>query len=502
MCEGEGDMPIDDLVYGWHEMQEALPGYQEAEDYYRGEVDEVFPSREIAEAIGSTGQAYKFGLAAIPVKTLVNRVELAGVRSEESAIERAISSITKANMLAVRWPDLILATAEYGDAYLQVWDVAEDDPNRKLARAGVGIELQKPKHVRMFYDEESELYKQFLLKRWVIRQGTDKLWRVDLYYPDRCEQWISKAGQGPGDESSWERYLDEMSGGEWEIPTPLGEIPFFHFRTGLPYGTPVHKPAFGCQNAVSKMLITQLTTTDSHGWPQRYQLLAVGAELDHAGDDPDWSDDADSEDDSALQGGVSSGQRSGPGTIQTFAGTEEVGQFSAADPKVFLDPAALYVRLMAQLTDTPLHYFDPSGGTPSGESLKVADAPLVRSAERFKTILTDPTEETWDYVLRLAGIADPPPVRVRWKPSHSASTTSDWETVRIKQDSGVPVPVTLKEAGYEPEEVDSWKLPDHPVDAMVAVTESGMDGGVSGRGMPGNGLPPTPTGNIPTSGNA
>lgn len=467
-------MSIDDLVHGWHEMESVLPDYQLAQDYYEGEVREVFPSPEIELAIASTGENYKFGLAAIPIKTLVDRVELAGVRADDAKVEQVIADITKANRLGVRWHDLVLATAEYGDAYLQVWDVdpalAETESERRLAAVGVGVELQKPKHCRVFYDDETERRKEFALKRWVVRRGSDRLWRADLYYPDRVERWISKAGQGPADRSSWERYLD-VDQADWEIGSPLGEVPFFHFRTGLPYGVPVHKAAYGCQNAVSKMLITQLTTTDSHGWPQRYQLLAVGAELDHASDDPDWADDTDSSDDSTVQGGTSSGKRSGPGTIMTMSGTEEVGQFAAADPRVFTDPAELYIRLMAQLTTTPLHYFDPKGGTPSGESLKVADAPLVKSANRFKLLLTDPTEEFWDYALRLAGFTDPPPVKVRWMPSHSASTTADWETVQVKQTAGVPIPVTLKEAGYEPEEVDAWDLPDHPVDAMVAVTE-------------------------------
>ena len=482
-------MSIEDLLFGWHEMEQALPGYQDAQDYFEGKVRETFPTREIEEAIGSTGEAYKFGLAAVPVKTLVNRVELAGVRSETPAIEKRIAAISEANDLAVRWPNLILWAAEYGDAYLQVWDIGEDETDPRLVEVGVEMSVQNPKHCRVFYDSETERRKSFAMKRWLIRAGSDRLWRVDLYYPDRVERWISRPGQGPADEASWVRFFDaDQAVRDWELEVPiLGEIPFFHFRTGLPYGAPVHEPAFGCQNAVTKMLVTQLTTTDSHGWPQRYQLLELGAELDMAGDDPDWDDDADSADDASLQGGVSSGMRSGPGTMQTMSGTKEVGQFDAADPTVFLDPTELYIRLMAQLTDTPLHYFDPRGGTPSGESLKVADAPLVKAAEKLKTILTRPTEEAWDYALRVAGVSGPGRIRARWLPSHSSSTAADWELVRLKQDAGVPIPVTLKEAGYEPEEVDSWDLPDHPVDSQIAVTESGLPG------MPGGGFPPIDT---------
>lgn len=486
---------LSDLVHGWQEMQHALPGYQQAEDYYTGDVDEVFSDERLKAAIAATGQEYKFGLAAVPVDRLADRIELLAVRAQGAAANRLIARIAKANSLQVRWPSLIKMVLEYGDAYMQVWDAQAADqasetlqalPDRDLADAGVEVSLLNPKHCRAIYDTESEHRKAYAIRRWQVRTPLGSAWRVDLYYPDVVERYVSRVGQDPGEEASWDRYLDpDQDPGAWEIPTPTGdEIPVYHFRTDMPYGRPIHRAVYGCQNAITKMLVTQLTTTDSHGWPQRWSLTKAGAELDTAEDDPDWDDDDDAVDSGSIQGGVSSGMRSGPGTIQRFTGTDSVGQFSAADPRVFLDPASLYIRLMAQLSSTPLHEFDPQGGAPSGESLKVALEPQVKRARRMKTILTGTIQELWDYALRVGGSPEAEAVAVTWAPAQPATGASDWETVRAKQDAGVPVPATLTEAGYPQEEVDRWGLPDHPPDwAAAAAAEMAGVGGLTFRGQ-------------------
>lgn len=471
---------IADLIHGWHEMQEALDGYEKAEDYFEGDVDEVFADHRLEAAIAHTGERYKFGLAAIPVESLADRCELQSVTAGTPDTDAVIAAISAENQLAIKWPDLILKAFEFGDSYLQVWDGPADTTDQA---AWVEVALHGAKHCRVFYDEETERAKVFALKRWRVRADGGRRWRVDLYYPDVVERYIQKPGGDPLHSGTWEQYFDpDQPADEWEIPTPTGdEVPFFHFRTGLPYGKPVHCKVYGCQDAITKMLATQLTTTDSHGWPQRYSLATAGAELDNAGDDADWDDDANAADSGSVQGGTSSGQRSGPGTIQRFTGTDEVGQFNAADPAVFLDPASMYIRLMAQLSNTPLHYFDPSGGVPSGESLKVAEAPHVKRADRMKAILTATVQEFWAYALRVAGVTVTEPVTVTWVPSQSATGTSDWEAVRARQDAGVPVPVTLKEAGYAANTVDSWYLPDHPVDPEIAVLDGGAGVPFGGR---------------------
>jgi hypothetical protein len=457
---------IDDLVLGWQAMEEALPEYEKAEAYFKGTIDEAFCSPRIRQMIGSTGERYRFNLVKTAVTVLANRVELTAVTvPDDETASQSIEEVWDANDMDVHYQDLILKAFEYGDAYLMAWPIYDDDPTTvdddELYAAGVELTVHSPKHCRIIYDPENERRKLFAIKRWKIRVQGETLWRADLYYPDRIEQWVTRSGTKAGAAESWDPFLADSEDPEsWLLDNPYNEIPFFHHRNALPYGVPEHKDGYGCQDAVNKMLITQLTTTDSHGWPQRYALTDKGSELDSNSDTPYWPDDADADDTTGVSTRIkspSSGLYGGPGTMLELHGKKSVGQFEAADPAVFTDPAQLYIRLMAQVTETPLHAFDPSGDTPSGESLKVAEAPLVKKAINRETMLKGPIQETWKFVLRILGLKVPR-VDVRFAPAQAATGKSDWEVVQLKQAVGVPKDQTLIEAGYEADVVEGWDL--------------------------------------------
>jgi hypothetical protein len=466
---------IDDLIDGWRDMDAALPDYEEAEAYFEGTVPEVFASTVARQAIEATGQRYRFNLAKTPVTVRVDRVELAAVTVPDDEFASAvIEDVWDANGMAVHYPDLFRQVFEYGDAYLMEWPVDDDEPDPRLRAAGVELTVHNPKCVRVFYDPEHPRRKVYAIKRWALKRGDGrgKAWRADVHYPDSIERWETKPGGDPAKADGWLPYLDDDQDlDDWLLENPTGRIRFTHYRTAEPYGRPVHAAAYSPQDAVNKLLITQLTTTDSHGWPQRYALTDKGADLDVAGDTPDWDDDLDGDDTvDGNRAGTSSQLKSGPGTIMDLVGKRAVGQFEAAQPSVFLEPAAFYVRLMAQMTNTPLHYFDPSGSIPSGESLKVADAPLTKDIEHLEAMLLAPVTETWTAVLDQRAV-DVARVDVRWAPVETAAGASDWETARLQQDVGVPRHQTLIERGYEAEQVEAWHADEAEAMDMVRRVE-------------------------------
>jgi hypothetical protein len=486
---------VEDLIDGWAEMEAALPDYLEAEAYFDGSVPEVFASSVARRAIEETGQRYRFNLAKTPVCVRRDRVEIAAITvpGNEPA-SAAIEDVWDGNDMAVHYPDLFLMAFKYGDAYLMEWPLDVDDeieatvdPDQtgaddRLAEAGVELTVHNPKNVRVFYDPEHPRRKAYAIKRWAVRgSGTSKVqWRVDVYYPDSIERWLSEPGGDFKTPESWGFYLDpDQDEADWLLPNEQARVPFTHHRTALPYGVPLHKDAYSPQDAINKLLITQLTTTDSHGWPQRYALTDRGADLDTAGDSPDWDDDADSDDTaSGRQGGSSSQLKSGPGTIMDLIGKRAVGQFEAANPSVFLEPAEFFIRLMAQMTTTPLHYFDPSGDVPSGESLKVADMPLTKDVEHLLAMLQAPVVETWTAVLDMRGIPVDR-VDVRWAPVESSTGKADWETAVAQQGAGVPRSQTLIERGYEAEQVEQWHADEaetmglaRQAELMASITDS------------------------------
>lgn len=447
---------IEDLLNGWAELEEAASGYEEAEQYYDGRVEEFFSSTRIRQAVAATGARYRFNVAKTPVNVVADRVELSAVTVPDDTTSSAlIEQVWDANDMDVHYPDLFKKVFIYGDAYLQAWPILEPDPmmDGELALAGVELSVHGPKHCRIVYDIENPRRKAFVIKRWPVKSEGHECWRADLYYPDGVERWVSLPGANLADQAGWAPHLDEGESDEdWLIESPWGEIPFFHYRNALPYGVPEHLAGYGCQDAVNKNLINQLCTADTHSLPVRYALTDAGAELDHAGNDS-WPDDT------VERGGLDVGSTqmtpTQPGAFLDLVGKKSVGQFDAADPGVFLRPAEFFIRLMAQLTDTPMHYFDPTGDAPSGESLRVAEAPLVKKVQHRQVMLRGSVVETWSFVLRLLG-RSVPRVDVRWAPAASATGASDWEVVSAKQSAGVPQAQTLLEAGYEAEQVKTW----------------------------------------------
>ncbi len=448
-------MSVKDLLTGWAQMEAALPEYLEAEKYASGRIEEVFADPRIAHELARTGERYRFNLIRTVISARLDRCEIDMIKvpDNEAATEQ-VMAIWDANEMAIHYPGLLKDTFTYGDAYVQVWEIDPDtdvvglDPD--LVACRVEFTTHGPKNARMIYDPYNQRRKLFWIKRWCERtEGQMDIWRVDIYYADVVERWISTNGNALTEESGWEPYEGDDEDDEQGsvLEHTYGEIPAFHHRTALPYGVPLHLEGYGTQDALNKELITLLTTTDSQGHQQRYN------------DDPQWVEDGDA---SAVSpggmtkvGGTGSAMRTGPGTLQTFTGTEEVGTFPAADPAVFIDPVMLFIRLMAQLTNTPLHDFDPSGDVPSGESLKREEAPLVKSIEWLQVLQTSPLREQWRFALAIVGVAIPR-VEVRWAPVTSADSIDDWAVVAAKQTAGVPTDQTLMEAGYVPEQVSEW----------------------------------------------
>lgn len=452
---------IEDLAEGWEALEEALPAYKEAEQFAQGRAGEIFANQRMRIALQNVSRKYRFNVCETVIKSLMAKVKLRSIAvGDQPEATKWLREQYELNQMVTYWPHLFELAGTYGDAYLMTWDEFGSDGE---ATGNLVYTVLDPKHCRLLYDPENERVPRFGIRRWTVKRAGEELkrWRVDLLYGSRIEHWVSqpgvKAGENKGfSPEDWERVTDPEDEMAEETENPYGVVPLQHFRTDLVYGKPVHRNAYGPQNALTKMLVSQVTTSDSQTFRERWRLLEEGGELDNASDDPIWDDDADaSETDLKL----TDTSASGPGAEHIFSGTKAVGEFAVTDPQAFLGPAEFYMRLAAQFTRSPFHYFDPSGDVPSGESLKTADAPLTEKANAWKE---QHLESALIQHARLSllmggkGDAKDKPILVSWEPSETATTKDEWETVKLKQDLGVPQGQTLVEAGYEAETVEEW----------------------------------------------
>jgi hypothetical protein len=454
--------PGSDLELAMGELAQAMGAYQAAEEYYDGTRAEVFATVRLRRAMARTGTAFKFNFAKKAVQAVAERLEIASVDSTTPGAKALIDDLWKDNKLARQSKQIMRRASEYGDAYVIVWPSADTDWD------GVGIKnvdvfYNSPMSVRLFYDAENPQVKAFAIKQWVL--AAQKKVRVDLYYPDRIEKYVSKAGVlHPKAEDMVPFYdtaddvdpQDVDAGPGWPRPNPFGEIPVFHFRNDDPYGCPEHEGFYGTQDSLRKLVLSHMAGVDYQAFPQRYALADGTADSSElaAGDEDLFQYALDTGATSRV-GDPQSQLSADPGSVWWLQGVKGVGQFDPADPATFTDPMTLYLRFGALITDTPLSRLDPTGAVESGESRRAANEPFTKKIEDRQESYGDTWCEMVVFALKVLDIDDAE-VTVRWKSAGAIDDQAGWETLLAKLNAGLPDKQAFMEAGYTQDQVDEW----------------------------------------------
>lgn len=460
--EENGMDPVKDLERGLKEMAEALPDYQKAERYYEGDEGEKYISDVLRMALSGSANDFYVNLAPRVVHAVTDRLEISALTvttdegvpesldanesnssgpvtgSEKTAVEKLNQDVWHQNELDQEAPDVHLKAGIFGDSYLYMW------PNDN---GGLDIFMHDPLGVRVFYDTENPRHIKMAIHWWVTDDGYV---RVNLWYPEWCVKFITKTGRSRGlSAQNFVPFIDEDTDEDGVMENILGRVPFWHFRTDRPYGKPLHKNAYGPQDAITKSVRSMMTIMDFASFPQRWALGETGAGSD---DDYDWGDD------DSLPEDLASELTSGPGRVWFLRNVKNVGQFVEANIDQVIKPLDKFIELMAASTGTPMTYLNKVRGTAStplsGASqreLEAAHLHRVRSVQRS-------FGATWRAILSFAleHLGEPgATVSVQWAPTYFRDDKETWDAVLSQQAAGVPIRNTLMERGYTEAEVDA-----------------------------------------------
>lgn len=459
-------------------LDDFAESYKRRWRYYAEDLPEQFATQKIKDLIEKSAEAYRFRLARIPVEALNNRVSIAGITSSVGdRVTRRIEEIRNANDMELQEGFLHERLFVYGDAYCLVWPVEEDEPEAQadgekidaIADADtrdVGIELayQSPLSCRAIYDAEDGRRVRFIIRRWKESSPLDPngVWRVEVWYIDRLEGFITMPGRKGTEPEDWEEYVEDengdrvpaVPGANWPEAHDFGELPIKHARTDLPYGRSVLEDFIGPQNLITKATATQASGIESHGWRERYRIADDAQVLDQARDSVNWDDDTNAPKANVVP---ISGRRSGPGTEQLFTGTKEVGEFSAMDIGGLIDPMEQWVRFGASASATPYSEFDARfGASMSGIARQRADAPMRAKEARHKRFLERFWSEVYGCALRMDG-TEVGELTINWAPPEVISDPDWWAVATVRRTHGVPQRTILEEANYTPEDIEAWE---------------------------------------------
>lgn len=513
----------EDLEEALESLNDAIPAYEKAEAYYEGTVKEKFTSRAVQALLTGSDTDFYVNLAGRVVDAVQDRMEIAAVTAEpieeeddeedednnetaaapqvsapgasgfapvgveqpeeeemseeEKALDEAVSKIWRDNEMDIEAPEVHQKMLTYGDAYLFVGLCDDEDE----AEDKVDLFFNSPLSVRIMYEDENPRKKRLGIKKWEVGSKKNKRIRLNLYYKDGTYKFISKGSSDRAGAADFQIYTDDSTDEFGFVPNESGEIPFFHFRTSRPYGKPEHLKAYGCQDALTKIITNMMSTSDFAAFPQRWALQETGTTTD---DDLDWdegdSDTADTKNPSDLQSQLISG----PGRIWPLRNMKAVGQFQAADVNQFLQPLDKFTGLMAAVTATPVSYFLVTLGATataaSGESQRKGESPFISKVNARQMSAEATWQDAITYGLKLLDMEAE--VNVRWAPTQIVSGESGWKAVQEQQKAGVPVRQTLLEAGYTEAEVTSWGYTEDNPDGSGAI--EGVD--MSAVPLPGN----------------
>lgn len=396
--------------------------YHRADAYYDGTNKEVFANQRWFRMFRYEGSDFRFNFSKTVVDSVLNRLEVAQVQTTSASADAYINQIWEQTDLKIDMNEIHRKALVYGDCYAIVWP----DMNGQLA-----IDYNSPLHTTIVYDEENPRVKSYAAKMWQVTLEDTKIIRMNMYYPDRIEKYESM-GDLEIITHAPNFVLTEV------IPNPWGEIPVFHFRTNKPFGRPEHADSYGPQDAINKLISTHMYTVDYQGAPQRYALSNGG----NASEFEDFS-----EDDTARENLGS--LQNGPGQLWYLQGVSSVGQFAAADPDTFTKPVIEFVNAMAAITSTPTHYFAKGSYIPSGEALRVSEAPLTKKVLNRQLAFGSAWRDLFKFMIRVEGIqAD---VEIIWKSAETVDSVDSWDIAVRKKSVGMPLQQILLELGYDAE---------------------------------------------------
>ena len=398
--------------------------YLTAEAYYEGTESEIFSNPRWYDLLTNRKNDFRFNFSRTVVDSVLNRLEINNITAMTEQATKKINDVWQMNDLQIDADEVHRRALVYGDCYSLVW--TDVDGN-------VTVDYNSPLTTVMIYDDENPRIKKFAAKLWQTEDPNDykkKIARLNMYYPDRIDKF-EMFGEIENVISESGFILIDT------VENPWNEVPVFHFRTSKQYGRPEHQDAYGPQDAINKLIITHMNTVDYQGAPQRYALSGGGNNQEFE----DFDDTAEAEDNIGKL-------KNGPGELWYLKGVSKVGEFSPADHKVFTEPVKDFVRSMASITNTPLHYFEKTGSVPSGESLRTAEAPLLKKVEDRQITFGSTWTDLFRFILKIDNETEPN-VDVKWKAVESMDSLDAWEVAVKKRVVGVSLEQVLIEMGYD-----------------------------------------------------
>lgn len=430
--------------------------YEKTTRYYKGDHDLQFASVKFKNAFGDLFREFALNLCPAVIDAVKDnlRIKEFRVESGESSIGDKAWFLWQANRMGRRAGQVHKEAAKNGDSYVMVWV----DPNKNVT-----IYPQSARSCTVNYSEEIPGQILWAAKQWqtpdlsVNAKKGDKKTRLNLYYPDRTERFISKGKTTtlPAKSTEFVEFADLE--GKYIIPNPYGIVPIFHFGNNSDIGElgiSEISSTIPVQDALNKSVLDMLVAMEFASYRQRW---ASGIEIEY-----------DEETGAAIPP-----YKSGIDRLWiSESENAKFGDFEAANLEQFLKVKTDFRTDIACVSGTPLYYFMLVEGTaPSGESIKKAETRFIKKIlDRMETF-----GQVWEDVMQFALLIDNKGKDIRlfteWFDAAPVDEKEKLENIVIKKDGiGISEEQAMIEAGYGLADIERMKT-EKQASADASVTD-------------------------------
>jgi len=398
--------------------------YRRSSRYYAGEHSLSFATEKFANTFGDLFREFALNLCPAVCDAIKDKLKITGfgVRSEERDKSRTLSAdvneIWRANRMAIRAGEVHKEALKNGDAYVIVWPAADGT---------VQIFPNTAETCTVGYDEEMPGRVKWAAKYW---RTPEKRTRLNLFFPDRIEKFISKDAQDgflPNAESftptvESARSIASKNAEERDesrtLNNPFGVVPVFHFANNADigsFGVSELEPAIPVQDGLNKAVLDMLVAMEVCAYRQRW---AAGIEIQYDKD-----------------GNAAAPFKAGIDHLWLAENPDaKFGDFAAADLEQFLKVKDGFRIDIASVTGTPLYYLMPQvRGFPSGESLRKAETRFVAKVRDRQEQFGSVWEDVMSFALRIAGHANAA-VTTEWEPASPLTEREMLENLKLRRE--------------------------------------------------------------------
>ena len=386
--------------------------YETLQKYYYGDQPLKYSGEKLKDAFDTPSVRFTQNWCAVVIDSVLDRLVFKGWDLQDDGLDDLIDQFYTDNNIQKLSSDVHLNAMNTKESFI-VFDKV-DNVDKAF--------YNDSRQVHVFYDPNNPNVKLFAAKWW--KDDIEDVTRLNLYYPDRIEKYATRDKVLVSSTS-----FVKQEGSE---DNPYDEIPVIHFRLNaseLDNIIPI-------QDAVNKTFSDMMVVGEFNAFKQRWVVT--------------------NNDLSAL--------KNNPKALFQFfkGGSDEeptkVGEFDAADLRMYLDAMDKLANSIAIISRTPKHYFHDTGGNISGEALIVMESPLLKKIRQIQEVFSLAWTECAQFVLRQSGNeVDPSEIMTVWDSVETVQPLTQANVIREYVNLGVPLETMLRRAGWGADEIEQMK---------------------------------------------